>query len=230
VRWPIFFRFDRRDGHPALPAPPRAVLLVHGLWRTPLSFLSLVHSLRAWGHRPEQFGYAAVAERYDGIVDRLARRLDGLASDGEPYAVIGHSLGGVLLRSALPRLAAPLPEHLVMLGTPNRPPRLARRLGVRWVYRHLTGECGVNLSNEAFYASLPPPLVPYTVVAGTAGPRGRWSPFGDEPNDGIVAVSETPVRDDDVVALRPVTHTFMMNDRGVQAVIAGALDAVLSRG
>ena len=230
MRWPISLDSDRRDGPPAHPVLPHAVLLVHGLWRTPLSFLPLVYRLRAWGHRPEQFGYAAVAERYDAIVDRLARRLDRVAAGGEPYAVIGHSLGGVLLRSALPRLGGPLPDHLVMLGTPNRPPLLARRLGVRWVYRRLMGDCGVNLSREAFYASLPPPVVPYTIVAGTAGPRGRWSPFGDELNDGIVAVSETRVRDDDVAALLPVTHTFMMNDRRVQAVIAGALLTATSHG
>ena len=41
--------------------------------------------------------------------------------------------------------------------------------------------------------------VPYTIIAGTGGPRGRWSPFGSEPNDGIVAVSETACAPDDVV-------------------------------
>lgn len=229
MRWSISFRSAPPREPPTLEASPLAVLLVHGLWRTPLSFLSLVNRLRAWGHRPEQFGYAAVAERYEAIADRLVRRVQHLAASGEPYAVIGHSLGGVLLRSALPRVAGPQPQHLVMLGSPNRPPRLAKRLGVRWVYRRLMGECGVNLSSELFYAALPPPTVPYTIVAGTAGPRGRWSPFGDEPNDGIVAVSETRVQDDDVVVFLPVTHTFMMRDRAVQAVIARALTAVHPR-
>lgn len=198
------------------------LLLVHGLWRTPLSFVLLVHRLRGWGYQTEQFGYAAVAQRYDPIVARLVDRLEHLAAAG-PYAVIGHSLGGVLLRSALPQVTGPAARHLVMLGTPNRPPRLARRLGVHWVYRRLLGECGVNLTSPDFYAGLPVPEIPYTIVAGTAGPRGRWSPFGDEPNDGLVAVSETPIRDDDPIVLLPVTHTFMMNNAEVQAVIRRAL-------
>jgi Alpha/beta hydrolase family len=198
------------------------VLLVHGLWRTPLSFLRLVYRLREWGYRTEHFGYAAVAQRYDAIVARLTARLEGLSAAG-PYAVIGHSLGGILLRSSLPLLAAPPPRHFLMLGTPNRPPRLARVFGARWAYRRLLGECGVNLASPAFYAALPPPQVPYTVVAGTAGPRGRWSPFGDEPNDGIVAVSETRIADSDPIVLLPVTHTFMMSNAGVQAVIRRAL-------
>jgi hypothetical protein len=207
-------------------SPLAVVLLVHGLWRTPLSFLPLVHRLRGWGYRPEQFGYAAVAQRYDAIVTRLVHRLERLAGGGAPYSVIGHSLGGVLLRSALARVGGPPPAHLIMLGTPNRPPRLARRLGVHWAYRRLMGECGVNLTSAAFYAALPVPQVPRTIIAGTAGPRGRWSPFGDEPNDGIVAVDETRLSDEDPVVLRPVTHTFMMNDGGVQEVIREILAPV----
>jgi hypothetical protein len=198
------------------------LLLVHGLWRTPLSFLLLARRLRRSGYRTEQFGYAAVAQRYDVIVARLVDRLERLAAAG-PYAIIGHSLGGVLLRSALSRLAGPAPEHLVLLGTPNRPPRLAHLLGRRWLYRRLMGECGANLANPVFYAGLPVPEVPYTIVAGTAGPRAHWTPFGGEPNDGIVAVSETRIRDDDPVVVLPVTHTFMMNNSAVQEVIREAL-------
>jgi len=194
------------------------VLLVHGLWRTPLSFLLLDRRLRRWGYRTEHFGYAAVTQRYDAIVARLVNRMERIGGTG-PYAVIGHSLGGILLRSALPRVTGPLPRHLVMLGTPNRPSYLAHVLGVHWVYRRLMGECGLNLANPVFYAGLPVPEIPYTVVAGTSGLRGRWSPFGDQPNDGLVAVSETSIREDDPVVLLPVTHTFMMNNARVQAVI-----------
>jgi hypothetical protein len=198
------------------------LLLVHGLWRTPLSLLLLIRQLRGWGYRTEQYGYAAVAQGYDAIVTRLIARLERLADAG-PYAVIGHSMGGVLLRSALSHVTGPQPQHLIMLGTPNRPPRLARVLGVRWVYRRIMGECGVNLSSSLFYSGLPVPRVPYTIVAGTAGPRGRWSPFGEEPNDGIVAVSETRIYDDDMLVLLPVTHTFMMNSARVHDVVRRAL-------
>jgi hypothetical protein len=178
--------------------------------------------LRGWGYLPHQFGYAAVAQRYDAIVARLVQRIGALAALG-PYVVIGHSLGGVLLRSALPRLLGPPPRHLIMLGTPNRPPRLARALGVYWIYHRLMGECGANLSSPAFYATLPVPSTPYTIIAGTAGPRGRWSPFGHEVNDGIVAVAETAITDDDPVILVPATHTFMMNNAATQEAIRQVL-------
>ena len=198
------------------------VLLVHGLWRTPFSFLLLNRQLRRWGDEPELFGYAAVAQRYDSILRRLVQRLEALAGQG-PYAVIGHSLGGVFLRSALPLVAGPLPSHFIMLGVPNRPPRIAGMLGMRWLYRRLMGDSGANLASPTFYSELPVPAVPYTIVAGTAGPRGRWSPFGNELNDGLVAVRETLVQDDDRVVLLPVSHTFIMNNVQVQAAIRQAL-------
>jgi alpha-beta hydrolase superfamily lysophospholipase len=112
------------------------VLLVHGLWRTPLSFIGLARQVRRWGYHTEHFGYAAIAERYELIVARLTRRLEQLAARG-PYVVVSHSLGGVLLRSALPRMSGPSPRGFVMLGTPNRRPRVAGMLGRLWVYRRL---------------------------------------------------------------------------------------------
>jgi hypothetical protein len=205
------------------------LLLVHGLWRTPLSFLMLVRRLREWGHTTQVFGYAAVTQPYDVIAARLTGRLNSLATKG-PYAVIGHSLGGVLLRSALLQAAGPAPSHLIMLGTPNRPPRLARMLGSYWMYRRLMGECGANLASSMFYAELPVPTLPYTIIAGTAGPRGRWSPFGEEPNDGVVAVSETPIHDADPCLTFPVTHTFMMNNAAVHAAIRQTLNQSGSAG
>lgn len=198
------------------------VLLVHGLWRTPLSFVMLVRRLRHWGYHTEHFGYAAIAQPYDAIVARLRDRLDRLSARGS-YAVIGHSLGGILLRSALSGMSGPPPQHFVMLGTPNQPPRMARMLGVSMAYRWLMGECGAKLTSSEFYGRLPYPPIPYTIVAGTAGLRGRWSPFGGEPNDGIVAVSETQIRADDPVVVLPVTHTFMMNHAAVHVVIRRAL-------
>jgi hypothetical protein len=80
------------------------VLLVHGMGRTPLSLFRLARHLRRAGHRPEVVGYVAAVERFPVIRDRIRRRLELAARSGRPYA------------------ALPLPRHLIMLGTPSRPP------------------------------------------------------------------------------------------------------------
>jgi alpha-beta hydrolase superfamily lysophospholipase len=117
------------------------LLLVHGMGRTPLSLARLARFLRRDGHQIERVGYVAALESFSRIRRRVRHRLEALARRGEPYAVIGHSLGGLTLRSALGNLA-PAPVCLVMLATPNQSPRLARRLQRFWPYRLLTGESG----------------------------------------------------------------------------------------
>lgn len=198
------------------------ILLIHGLGRTPLSLLSLERYLRQTGHTVEQFGYVAFAETFDRIVGRLRVRLQAMASQGS-YGIVAHSLGGLLTRAALGLSSLKWPKHIVMLGTPNQSPRLATHAWRLLPFRWFTGECGLNLTSQTFYTSLPKLSSPYTIIAGTAGPRGQWSPFGEEINDGIVAVSETRLSLQDRLIQLPVEHTFMMNDPSVQKSVVRAL-------
>ena len=120
---------------------------------------------------------------------------------------------------SLPRVPELAVHRLVMLGTPNRPSQLARRASLWSPFRWFTRDCGRFLACSEYEPALPPLAVPYTLIAGTAGPRGPWSPFGDEPNDGVVAVAEIPICETDVPLLFPVLHTFMMNNARVQGAI-----------
>jgi hypothetical protein len=201
------------------------LLLVHGMGRTPLSLTRLTRFLQQTGYRTERLGYVAAVEGFERIRARVRRRLEALARAGEPYAVIGHSLGGLTLRAALGGLE-PAPAHLIMLATPNQPPRLARRLHRLWPYRLICGESGQLLARQEFFAQLPVPRVPYTIIAGSAGPCGPRSPFGDDANDWIVAVEETKITAADRPTVFRVGHTFMMNDRLVHGAIRRALEQV----
>lgn len=195
-------------------------LLVHGMGRTPASMLVLARRLRQAGMTTAQFGYVPAVERYDRIVDRLVRRVSAIATDTD-YIVIGHSLGGLLLRSALGMLdpALPQPRHLFMLATPNHSPRLARRWHRNLAYRLFTGDAGQLLADAARVRAIPLPTVPYTIIAGTSGTRRPWSSFQDEPNDWIVGLSEVRLREDDHIITVSLGHTFMMNYREVAAVV-----------
>ena len=199
------------------------ILLIHGLSRTPLSLLNLEWYLQQRGGTTEQFGYLAVAETFEGIVERLRVRLQAIASQGA-YGIVAHSLGGLLTRAALGLGSLDWPQHLVMLGTPNQPPRLAPYAWRLSLFRWWTGQCGFNLTNPAFFVSLPKIESPYTIVAGTGGPRGFWSPFGEELNDGVVALRETRLSPQDQIIQLPVMHTFMMNDPKVQKTVGEALE------
>jgi pimeloyl-ACP methyl ester carboxylesterase len=197
------------------------ILLVHGLGRTPLSLLRLAAALRSTGHSTRFFAYWPTFEPLDRIVRRLTRQLDSLARGNKPIGLLGHSLGGLLLRLALDRVPEARVHRLVMLGTPNGGSRMAR-LASRWLpFRLLTRECGRFLATPEEFDRLPPLRVPTTIIAGTSGPRGRFSPFGNEVNDGLVSVAEAALENAELIQL-PALHTFMMDSPDVRERVLAA--------
>lgn len=202
------------------------ILLIHGLGRTSLSLLNLEWRLQQAGYYTEQFGYFAFTETYDCIIKRLQVRLRALSNQGA-YGIVAHSLGGLLTRSALGLANIALPKHIIMLGTPNQPPRLATHVWKLPPFQWFSGQCGFNLTSRQFFSEIPVLESPYTIVAGTSGPTGTLSPFGMDINDGIVALNETRLSLQDHIVQLPVWHTFMMNDRMVQHTIIQALERKL---
>lgn len=189
-------------------------ILIHGMGRTPASMAILSRRLRARGLATCALGYMAALEPFEACVERLAERIRRLA-EGEPFLLVGHSLGSVLVRGTLQKIADLPLAACVFLAPPQRACRAARFFSGHPLYRLLNGEMGQLLADPAFFADLPLPQVPTRVFAGNAGPRAAWLPFEGEPNDGILAVEETRARDGDEVLEVPALHTFIMNSRRV---------------
>lgn len=192
--------------------------------RTPLSGLPLLWRLERAGHAVQVFGYSPALETFEGIRARLRRRLERLAGQGD-YALVGHSLGGVLLRGALGDLPpeVPRPRRLFLLGSPLRVPRLARRLRRRCLYRILAGDCGQLLASGRRLGAIGPVEVPTTGLVGISGPRRAAGPFGHEPNDGIVAESEVRAAWVGDVVRVPVLHTFLPSSGRVAEILLDRL-------
>ena len=199
------------------------ILLIHGLSRTPVSLMGLAKRLERHGWQSELFGYVAFLESFEQIAQRLCQTIKVLGNQGG-YSIVAHSLGGLLARVALDQSDIPQPNHIVMLGTPNQRPRLAPIAWQAFPFRWFTGQCGFNLTQTNFFEDLPRLRSSYTILAGTLGPQGPLSPFGNAINDGIVAVDETRIVNSDRPILFPVEHTFMMNDKTVQATVIKTLE------
>lgn len=185
------------------------VILLHGMGRTPLSMLLLAWRLKRGGHTAHLFGYSPTIETLDGASARLVRRVhDRFGS--QPYAFVGHSLGTVIFRHALPRLGENQPAICFLLAPPMVACRAARLFAPCRLYRLLTGEMGQLLAREEFMHRLPLPEH-FRVYAGTCGPRASWLPFGHESNDGILSVEEATGEVGAAAVRVPSTHTFIMN-------------------
>jgi pimeloyl-ACP methyl ester carboxylesterase len=202
------------------------VLYVHGMGRSPVSGWPLLRRLRRAGLRTYTFGHFVSRETFAAIVGRLAKQLTQMASAGD-YVLVGHSLGGVLLRQALRTLPDTVrkPKRLFLLGSPIQVSSVAVRMGSNPLYRLLTGDCGMMLGSRERMAAVATPGVPVTAVVGVKG----WSLVAgllpEETHDGIVTVAETSAPWlTDVVQL-PVTHMLLPTDSRVTEVILERLRA-----
>ncbi len=192
------------------------VVLIHGMGRTSTSLALLSRRLRNAGHLTSSFGYFVSRAPLDVIADNFVAHIDR-HTQGEPFAIVGHSLGNVVTRLALSRL--PQLERIVMLAPPNQPPALARILKDNPLFRALTRDAGQRLADAtAFYASLPVPQMPVLIVAGTLGAKLAGGPW-QGPTDGIVGLEETrlPSAPNVEHVTVPAMHTLIMNS----AVVTG---------
>ena len=188
--------------------------------RTPLSGWRLLRLLRRGGLKTTTFAYSVVFNNFDAIVTRLRAQIASLAAT-EDYIVIGHSLGGVLLRAALNSLplGTALPRHVYLLGSPILPSRIATRLQHNWFFRTLTRDCGQLLGSVDRMNVIGPPAVPVTGIVGTRGIADRFGIFGDEVNDGLVSVSEVSAPWLTHCVEVPVFHTLLPSSARVADII-----------
>ncbi|MBP7252640.1 MAG: alpha/beta hydrolase [Alphaproteobacteria bacterium] len=198
----------------------KLIILVHGMGRGPLSLALLAWRLKRAGYRTHLFYYLATFEKFDVCAERLARFITHRTA-GQDYAFIGHSLGTVLLRAALPQLPR-LPKASFLIAPPTLACQFALRLKNFWLYRWLTQEMGQRLADPNFMASLPVPPNSH-IFAGDAGPRWSWWPCGNAPNDGILTIAETRLPDVPHTVL-PAVHSFIMNRPEIAAAILARLD------
>ena len=200
------------------------VLFVHGMGRSPLSGWPMLHRLRAAGLQTHTFAYAVSWQNFSSIRQRLILRLQEMAAAGD-YLVIGHSLGGVLLRAALNELPPEtrLPQHVFLLGSPIQPARWAQLLGKNALFRVITRDCGQLLGSEQRMGEIGGVSLPVTAIVGDKGLPDWCSPFAGAPNDMVVSLAEVSADWLTDYVHVPVTHSFLPSSRRVAGVILGVL-------
>ena len=187
-------------------------ILIHGMGRTPMGMSILAARLQASGIRPHLFGYSVTFERWESCIQRLEHFIPKRVKTNE-YIMIGHSMGSILTRATLPRLIH-LPRACFFLASPSQVCKAAHNFAHYRFAKLLAGEFGQRLADKQFMESLPLTTVPTKIYAGTGGPPGRYSPFGEEANDGVVTVKETLLPGVPAQTV-PSLHTFIMNSKFV---------------
>ena len=192
--------------------------------RTGLSGLPMLRRLKKAGITTSRFDYFVSLRSFEQIRERLQDRIERLASQGD-YILVGHSLGGVLIRAALQASSpARSPSRIFLLGSPVQASRLAQHLADNLLFRLLTRDCGQLLGSAGRMSAIDASPVPTTAVIGTKENLLTRKIFRGMPNDGVVAVDEADCPDHEDRIFVDVLHTWLPSSRQVSEII---LDRVI---
>ena len=192
-----------------------AVVVLHGLGRTPRNMQRLADRLSAAGYAVHNLGYPSTRGRSDDWIARLAERIARRCGDAPRVHFVTHSLGGIVTRALLARDEV-RPERLgrvVMLAPPNQGSEWVDRIGDWSGFRLVFGDVASELGTApgSWPNRLPPADFPVGVIAGDAivNPIGAWLVPGD--SDGTVSVARTRLDGMHDFIVVPHSHTFIMD-------------------
>ena len=186
------------------------VVLVHGLLRTPRSWITVRRHLEREGFSTGVFGYPSLRGALEPHGRALAaelRRLDVRGGCARVH-LVGHSLGNLVIRAALGHDRPRNLGRVVMLVPPNRGSPVARRLASLLgdlfpVLRDLSDADGSAARRLAF-----PPMEAGVIAA-------RF--------DHVVAESSTHAPDEADHLLVGASHSWLMYRPSVQRAIVAFL-------
>lgn len=165
-------------------------ILVHGFLRSRYDMFLLAPRLRKL--MPDTsvhcFGYPSRKLTMREAALRLADFVSS-STKGEPVSFVGHSLGGLIVRTldSLPTIPAPL-HRLVTLGTPHQGATIARFLAQSALMRTIGGPVLAELSAPSL--PLQPQHLRVGCIIGHTATRFGYLPLFGRDNDGLVCVDE----------------------------------------
>ena len=189
------------------------VILLHGLARTCRSLDPIRQDLHRAAFPTWSETYPSRKASITELADRIGTRIEQEVSNQRLVAVT-HSMGGIIARHLASRLKF---EQILMLAPPNEGSRAARALRGNALFHRTFGPA----FHEVQYPDAwPVPSCPVGVIAGTKGAsfgtphswilRAMGVFASDEPNDGVIALSETCLDDMAAFATVPASHTWIM--------------------
>jgi pimeloyl-ACP methyl ester carboxylesterase len=195
------------------------------LWLNRAALWPLARRLRQAGFSVYPFSYPSVHLDLHGNAARLAAFVRGI--DAGTVHLVGHSLGGVVIRALLNDFPDLAPGRVVTLGSPHGGSIVGRQRARSRLWRLLLGRAVAQL-NAGEPARWPVPPREIGTVSGTHSFGAARLVYRSlpRPNDGLLTVAETQWQGARDAITLPVSHTGML----LSARVADAVAAFLRHG
>lgn len=203
------------------PMSGTGVILLHGIIRSSKSIYSVADHVREEGFTPFPMEYPSTQVSIPDAAEQLnsiIQHLDGI----EELHLVGHSMGGLVIRAWFAKHHDPRIRRVVMLGTPNYGAEMADYFKRNVVYRTVFGPAGRQLvtDEQGLIFTLPTPPCEFAVIAGGRGNETGWNPFIPGDDDGTVTVASARLAGAADSSLVPVLHHALLGDREVSRQVA----------
>ncbi len=199
------------------------VVLLHGLYRSGLSMLAVEWKLEGAGYIVSNVSYPSLTHPIEELAVMAVE--EGVSDCREQgmsrMNFVTHSLGGILLRQYLRHHSIIGLHRVVMMGPPNQGSQLADSVHSLDFLGPLEPQAVAQLGTgiESIPLRLGPVDFALGVIAGTANRRSFMPGSPAEASDGTVTVAETMVPGMIDFIEMDTSHTFMMWNGDVLALV-----------
>ncbi|MCX7545703.1 esterase/lipase family protein [Marinicella gelatinilytica] len=185
----------------------QAVVLVHGLWMKPWTWIGYRHFLEDHGFKVYLFGYKTTVHPFKFNVRRLAAFINSREED--IIHLVVHSMGGILAMEALSKITKP--GKLLFIGSPINGSQVAQRLHELGWDKALLKHAAKPLSKGI---KLPIKKRQTMMIAGDSPyGLGRFIANWKSRHDGTVALSETQADWLDEHRIVHTSHMGLLNNK-----------------
>ncbi len=172
---------------------PECVVLIHGFFRTRRDMQTLARALARSGYAIETPTLPTTRLCVDGCTARLEQFLLPRLDRHHRVHMVGHSMGGLIIRRFLSRNELPWPGRCVLIATPNQgSPLITRACRLAPILTSVLQPLADFRDNAP---PIPPPMNgPHPDIGAIAGAKSTWPlrRLIPEPNDGRVYVASVP--------------------------------------
>ncbi|SIN87409.1 triacylglycerol lipase [Salinivibrio sp. ES.052] len=203
------------------------IVTLHGLYMHGVFFIPLCERLEKHGHQVLNVSYNTL----NPDLDEINAKIDAFINQ-EPTILIGHSMGGLIIRRYLEGKAASAQptdnvKAVITLGTPHQGAKLAQLFGDLgwggWLFQRSEG------------LLIPDKVIPWKGLPPLHSVAGDC-PFGpaamllkNEVCDGTVLVDETKIEGMTSHDVYPVTHIALLFSRRVSDKVIALIDGYQPR-